>query len=81
MATLTVLMGGTTAALPELFTPLTAFAFLTFTLLYTPCVAAVSAVRNELGTRMMWAVIAMQCGVAWVVALAVRLVGMALGLG
>ena len=81
VATLTVLMGGTTAALPELFTPLTAFAFLTFTLLYTPCVAAVSAVRNELGTRMMWAVIAMQCGVAWVVALAVRLVGMALGLG
>ncbi|MBM6676243.1 ferrous iron transport protein B [Olsenella uli] len=81
VATLTVLMGGTTAGLPELFTPLTAFAFLTFTLLYTPCVAAVSAVRGELGTRMMWAVIAMQCGVAWVVALAVRLVGMALGLG
>ena len=81
VATLTVLMGGTTAGLPELFSPLTAFAFLTFTLLYTPCVAAVSAVRGELGTRMMWAVIAMQCGVAWVVALAVRLVGMALGLG
>ena len=81
VATLTVLMGGSTAALPELFSPLTAFAFLTFTLLYTPCVAAVSAVKGELGTRMMWAVIAMQCGVAWVVALAVRLVGMALGLG
>ncbi|MBM6816606.1 ferrous iron transport protein B [Olsenella uli] len=81
VATLTVLMGGTTAGLPALFSPLTAFAFLTFTLLYTPCVAAVSAVRGELGTRMMWAVIAMQCGVAWVVALAVRLVGMALGLG
>ena len=81
VATLTVLMGGSTAALPELFSPLTAFAFLTFTLLYTPCVAAVSAVKGELGTRMMWAVIAMQCGVAWVVALVVRLVGMALGLG
>ena len=81
VATLTVLMGGSTAALPELFSPLTAFAFLTFTLLYTPCVAAVSAVKGELGTRMMWAVIAMQCGVAWVVALAVRLAGMALGLG
>ena len=81
VATLTVLMGGSTAALPELFSPLTAFAFLTFTLLYTPCVAAVSAVRGELGTKMMWAVIAMQCGVAWVVALAVRLAGMALGLG
>ena len=80
VATLTVLMGGTTAALTGLFTPLTAFVFLTFTLLYTPCVAAVSAVKNELGVRMMWAVIAMQCGVAWVVALIVRLVGMALGL-
>ncbi|OUO22290.1 ferrous iron transport protein B [Collinsella sp. An307] len=80
VATLTVLMGGTTAALTGLFTPLTAFVFLTFTLLYTPCVAAVSAVKNELGVRMMWAVIAMQCGVAWAVALIVRLVGMALGL-
>ena len=80
VATLTVLMGGSTAGLPELFSPLTAFSFLTFTLLYTPCVAAVSAVKAELGTRMMWAVVAMQCGVAWVVALAVRLVGIALGL-
>ena len=81
VATLTVLMGGSTAGLATLFSPLTAFAFLTFTLLYTPCVAAVSAVKAELGTRMMWAVVAMQCGVAWVVALVVRLVGMALGLG
>ena len=80
VATLTVLMGGSTAGLPELFSPLTAFAFLTFTLLYTPCVAAVSAVRAELGTKMMWAVVAMQCGVAWVVALVVRLAGTALGL-
>ena len=73
-------MGGSTAALTTLFSPLTAFCFLTFTLLYTPCVAAVSAVRNELGTRMMWAVIAMQCGVAWIVAFVVRLAGLALGL-
>ena len=81
VATLTVLMGGSTAGLATLFSPLTAFAFLTFTLLYTPCVAAVSAVKGELGTRMMWAVIAMQCGVAWIVAFVVRLAGMALGLG
>lgn len=40
-----------------------------------------AAVRGELGGRMMWAVIAMQCGVAWLVAFAVRLVGLALGLG
>ena len=80
VATLTVLLGGSTAALATMFTPLTAFVFLTFTLLYTPCVAAVSAVRNELGGKMMWAVVAMQCGVAWVVALVVWLVGTALGL-
>lgn len=79
-ATLTVLMGGSVAALSTLFTPLTAYTFLTFILLYTPCVAAVSAVRNELGTRMMFAVVLMQCGVAWLVALAVRLIGLALGL-
>ncbi|MCI7730667.1 ferrous iron transport protein B [Enorma burkinafasonensis] len=79
-ATLTVLMGGSVAALSTLFTPLTAFAFLTFVLLYTPCVAAVSAVRNELGTRMMLAVVLMQCGVAWLVAFAVHAAGLLLGL-
>ena len=80
VATLTVLMGGSTAALAQLFTPLTAFVFLTFVLLYTPCVAAISAVKNELGGRYALIVVLMQCGVAWVVALAVRLCGMALGL-
>ncbi len=79
-ATLTVLMGGSVAALSTLFTPLTAYTFLTFILLYTPCVAAVSAVRNELGTRMMFAVVLMQCGVAWIVAFAVHAAGLLLGL-
>ncbi|WP_270405437.1 ferrous iron transport protein B [Candidatus Collinsella stercoripullorum] len=81
VSTLTVLIGGDVSALSTLFTPLTAFCFLTFTLLYTPCVAAVSTVRSELGTRMMWAVVALQCGVAWIAAFAVRLIGMAAGLG
>ena len=79
-ATLTVLMGGSVAALSTLFTPLTAYTFLTFILLYTPCVAAVSAVRNELGTRMMFAVVLMQCGVAWIVAFLVHAAGLLLGL-
>ena len=78
VSTLTVLLGGD---LSTLFTPLTAFCFLTFTLLYTPCVAAVSTVRSELGTRMMWAVVGLQCGVAWIVSFAVHLIGMAVGLG
>ena len=81
VATLTVLMGGSTAALTTLFTPLTAFVFLTFVLLYTPCVAAISAVKNELGGKYALGVVAMQCGVAWVVAFAVHLAGLALGLG
>ena len=80
VSTLTVLLGGDVSALATLFTPLTAFCFLVFTLLYTPCVAAVSTVRSELGTRMMWAVVALQCGVAWIVAFAVHAIGMALGL-
>ena len=81
VSTLTVLLGGDVSALSTLFTPLTAFCFLTFTLLYTPCVAAVSTVRSELGTRMMWAVVGLQCGVAWIVSFAVHLIGMAVGLG
>ena len=80
VSTLTVLLGGDVSALATLFTPLTAFCFLVFTLLYTPCVAAVSTVRSELGTRMMWAVVALQCGVAWIVAFVVHAIGMALGL-
>ncbi|MDM8300247.1 ferrous iron transport protein B [Collinsella tanakaei] len=80
VATITVLMGGSTAALAQLFTPLTAFVFLTFTLLYTPCVAAISAVRSELGRRYALIVVLMQCGVAWIVAFAVHAIGMLLGL-
>ena len=80
VSTLTVLLGSA-SAITRLFTPLTAFAFLTFALLYTPCVAAIAAVKNELGMKSALIVAAMQCGVAWIVAFIVRLAGMALGLG
>ena len=81
ISTLAVLLGtDSAAALTSLFTPLTAYAFLVFTLLYPPCVAAIGAVRNELGTRWAVAVFALQCAVAWVAAFAVRMVGLALGL-
>lgn len=80
VSTLTVLLGSA-SAITSLFTPLTAFAFLTFALLYTPCVAAIAAVKNELGMKSALIVAAMQCGVAWIVAFIVRLAGMALGLG
>lgn len=50
VSTLTVLLGGKTALLQTLFTPFTAYVFLIFTLLYTPCVAAIATVRREMGT-------------------------------
>ena len=80
VSTLTVLLGSA-SAVTNLFTPLTAFVFLTFALLYTPCVAAIAAVRNELGGKTAVAVVLMQCGVAWVVAFLVHAAGLALGLG
>ena len=48
-----------------------AVSFLVFTLLYTPCVAAVATIRRELGSRLATVgVVLMQCGVAWIVAFA-----------
>ena len=74
VSTLTVLLGSTDA-LPTLFTPLTALTFLVFSLLYTPCVAAIAAVKRELGRRYAAAVVFLQCAVAWVAAFAVHAVG------
>ena len=79
VSTLTVLLGGDTAALSSLFTPLVAFAFLIFTLLYTPCVAAIATVRRELGRRWAWGVVVLQCSIAWIAAFAVRMIGMLFG--
>ena len=60
---------------------LSAASMLVFSLLYTPCVAAVASIKRELGSRWAWTVVLWQCGIAWVMALAVRLIGLALGLG
>lgn len=68
VSTLTVLIGGDTAKLPELFTKLTAFVFLVFSLLYTPCVATIATVRRELGKTYALLVILIQCSIAWLVA-------------
>ena len=63
-------------ALSEIFTPLTAVSFLVFTLLYTPCVAAVASIRRELGSKIQTlGVVLLQCTVAWICALAVYQVG------
>lgn len=79
VSTLTVLLGGSTAALTELFTPLTAAVFLVFTLLYTPCVAAISSVRRELGGKWALGVVLIQCLIAWLIAWLLRVGGMMLG--
>ena len=68
VSTLTVLLGGDTSLLPTLFTKSTAVVFLVFSLLYTPCVAAIAAVKNELGAKWAVSVCITQCVIAWVVA-------------
>lgn len=80
VSTLTVLLGDGTAALQALFTPLTSVVFLVFTLLYTPCVAAISSVRRELGGKWAVTVVILQCVIAWTVAFAVSMVGTLFGL-
>jgi len=58
---------------------LSAITMLVFSLLYTPCVAAVSAIRRELGSKWAVSLVVWQCVLAWVVALVVRLIAMAFG--
>ena len=54
---------------------------LVFSLLYTPCVAAIASIRRELGRSWALGVVLWQCGIAWLAALLLRLLGLALGLG
>ena len=80
VSTLAVLLGTNTAALGSvlgtLFTPLSALSFLVFTLLYTPCIAAVATIRRELGSVWkMLGVVVLQCGVAWLAAMLVYRIG------
>ena len=84
ISTLGILTGAgadvSAAALASLFTPVTAASFLAFTLLYTPCVAAISAVKREL--RSGWKAIGVsvsQCLIAWVVAFLVYHAAMLVG--
>ena len=80
VSTLTVLVGEDVAALQALFTPFTALVFLTFTLLYTPCVAAIATVKRESGGKNAVYTVVTQCAIAWLVAFVVHLFGMAIGL-
>ena len=73
-----VLFGGESAA--AVMTTLSAAAMLVFSLLYTPCVASVAAIRRELGHKWAIGVVIWQCAIAWLAALIVRLIGLLFGL-
>ena len=80
ISTLAVLTGASVSELGDilhtLFSPLSAFSFLVFTLLYTPCVAAISTVKREIGSlKGTVFVILYQTGFAWIVAFAVYQIG------
>ena len=80
VSTLSVLTGTATsnlsAVLSDMFSGVSVVSFLVFTLLYTPCVAAIAAVKREMGSGLKAAlVVVLQCLVAWVVALLVYQVG------
>ena len=74
VSTLQVLLGS--AAITSLFTVRSAVSFLVFTLLYTPCIAAVATIRRELGSRIKTVgVVLLQCVVAWLAAYIAYAVG------
>ena len=69
--------GGVTAVMSSL----AAASMLVFSLLYTPCVAAIASIKRELGGRWAIRVVLGQCVIAWIAALVVRLIGLMFGLG
>ena len=69
------------ADLTTVMTSATAAAMLVFSLLYTPCVAAIAAIRRELGGKWAAGVVIWQCVIGWIVAWIVRMICVAAGLG
>ena len=76
VATMQILFG---QSVSTALSALSTVSLLVFTLLYTPCVAAVAAVRRELGRKWAWGVVLWQCCIAWAVTLLVRVILMLLG--
>ena len=76
VSTLGVLFG--TSSISTVLTPLAAASLLAFCLLYTPCVAAITSVKRELGTKWAIWVVIFQCVIAWIVAFIVHTIGMLL---
>lgn len=73
VSTLEVLFGG---GIASVLTPLSAGVLLVFSLLYTPCVAAVASVKRELGAKWAVGMVFWQCLIAWIAAIITRGIGM-----
>ena len=73
VSTLSVLVGES-EAIRAFLTPAAAFALLAFCLLYTPCVAAIAAVKRELGRKWAAAMVLTQCTIAWICGYIVHLI-------
>lgn len=78
VSTITILFG-TTEGLLQVLSPVAAASLLVFCLLYTPCVAAISSVKRELGTKWALGMVVLQCVLAWICAFLVYSVGSVLG--
>ena len=78
VSTLSVLVGGSTAALQSLLTPAATLSLLVFCLLYTPCAAAIASIRRELGNRDALSVVIGQCLIAYVMAFVVFRIALAI---
>mgnify|MGYP001145504203 CR=1 FL=1 len=76
VSTLEVLFAGGIAGV---LSPLSAASLLVFSLLYTPCVAAIASIRRELGGKWAVGVVFWQCAVAWICALIMHLIGLGIG--
>ncbi|MGL5329660.1 MAG: ferrous iron transport protein B [Peptostreptococcaceae bacterium] len=73
--TLSVLFGNLETALPTVFTGVSAYSFLIFSALYTPCIAALATMRKEYGNKMMIISLSYQFALAWVAAFFVNNIG------
>ena len=71
---------GAEGGVTHVLSTLSAITMLVFSLLYTPCVAAVASIKRELGAKWAMIVVLWQCVIAWLAAFGIRLLGMALGL-
>lgn len=70
-----VYQGGLTTVLSQLFNPASAYAFMTFVLLYTPCISVVATFKKEFGIKMMSFSVLFQLALAWIVSFIVYQAG------